>query len=203
MAFLTNILDYFHYLGSSYFRQERKDQKQSSRERRVHFDTTEEQIDDITDNRNSLIRASKTTFDIIQTLGTYTGEALKSGYHNISNIDYQSYFAETSYILWQTYRPIQIKVNRLLTNQTIYDDFPMMTRDTRNVGKTIAKIMVPVSNDITEFEEIQVVCNICLERVPDRVLIPCGHTFCAPCLAEIGLCPTCRTNTNGIMKIYL
>jgi hypothetical protein len=45
-------------------------------------------------------------------------------------------------------------------------------------------------------------CAICMDREPSVVLIPCGHTFCAPCLQGLGRCPSCRSLFVSKHNIY-
>lgn len=54
-----------------------------------------------------------------------------------------------------------------------------------------------------DFESLDVPCNICLHRLPRKVLIPCGHAYCNNCLNKLVVCPRCRSEINGVMKIYL
>lgn len=120
-------------------------------------------------------------------------QTVKDTLEQLVNIDYSRHIKATY---------------RAIVSRNVYDDFSIMTKNQNNStnGRGIAKIVVPVINDVStvcEFEDIAIVCNICLRRVPNRVLIPCGHTFCAQCLTDIGTCPTCRSIINGVMKIYL
>lgn len=45
-------------------------------------------------------------------------------------------------------------------------------------------------------------CPICMDMQPSVVLIPCGHTFCGPCLDGLGRCPTCRDLFEAKYNIY-
>lgn len=117
-------------------------------------------------------------------------QTVKDTLEQLVNIDYSRHIKATY---------------RAIVSRNVYDDFSIMTKNQNN-STNGRKIVVPVINDastVCEFEDIAIVCNICLHRVPNRVLIPCGHTFCAQCLVDIGTCPTCRNIINGVMKIYL
>ncbi|XP_047988203.1 E3 ubiquitin-protein ligase LRSAM1-like [Leguminivora glycinivorella] len=52
-------------------------------------------------------------------------------------------------------------------------------------------------------------CGICLEQPPTRVLIPCGHVLCDPCLVGVqqasgaNRCPYCRSHIGSCINIYL
>ena len=65
------------------------------------------------------------------------------------------------------------------------------------------------------------VCSVCLEPAAPgtlRALEPCGHCFCATCVAAsgvvlsdpdhpdthtyVGACPTCRTDVAGLLRIF-
>jgi protein neuralized len=51
-------------------------------------------------------------------------------------------------------------------------------------------------------------CTICLERMADSAVIPCGHMCgCNECLEEVRKsarpeCPMCRGPVSSILKIY-
>jgi len=45
-------------------------------------------------------------------------------------------------------------------------------------------------------------CAICMDREPSVVLVPCGHTFCAPCLEGLGRCPSCRALFTEKYNMY-
>ena len=63
-------------------------------------------------------------------------------------------------------------------------------------------------------------CAICLDRNKDRVLIPCGHTFCHVCTARLGIsifssfgagfgarflpaCPICKRTVSAELVVYI
>ena len=56
--------------------------------------------------------------------------------------------------------------------------------------------------------------RICINNEIDRVVIPCGHTFCNKCLQKNSMnyrnnnniniyCPICRTEITNENKIYI
>lgn len=50
----------------------------------------------------------------------------------------------------------------------------------------------------------QFTCSICMERMVDTFLDPCGHLACEPCLGRTRSmsCPMCRTTVQGFKKMY-
>lgn len=54
---------------------------------------------------------------------------------------------------------------------------------------------------LREKKEVQdsLVCAVCLENQVNRVLIPCGHIYCASCVQQLPRpsCPICRQNINS------
>jgi len=50
----------------------------------------------------------------------------------------------------------------------------------------------------------QFTCSICMERLVDTFLDPCGHLACEQCLGRTRSpsCPMCRTNVTGFKKMF-
>ena len=51
----------------------------------------------------------------------------------------------------------------------------------------------------------QFTCSICMERMVDTFLDPCGHLSCATCLGRAPrtmACPMCRTTIQAFKKMY-
>ena len=49
-------------------------------------------------------------------------------------------------------------------------------------------------------------CTICTERDVDTVLVPCGHTMCGTCVAQLRepkTCPFCRNRCPSSIKFFL
>ena len=90
---------------------------------------------------------------------------------------------------------------RRLTNQEVYD-YKSTQRDLIAAGKPGA---VAATHEATYGTTAQgplaeaKTCAVCLEKLADAVILPCGHTEC--CLECVGACiargdrrcPTCRT----------
>lgn len=48
-------------------------------------------------------------------------------------------------------------------------------------------------------------CFVCMERLIDLFIDPCGHVICEPCWARTqnkATCPGCRTRVNGSKRIF-
>lgn len=46
-------------------------------------------------------------------------------------------------------------------------------------------------------------CNICLDKEKDILFLPCGHVVCcSQCSESVNVCPTCRADIFGIVKLY-
>eukprot|EP00981_Chlorochromonas_danica_P007846 scaffold1884_cov343-Ochromonas_danica.AAC.63 len=48
-------------------------------------------------------------------------------------------------------------------------------------------------------------CSICLEKNIQRALVPCGHSFCDDCCAQLprNRCPICRNNIQAKLKLFV
>jgi len=49
-------------------------------------------------------------------------------------------------------------------------------------------------------------CQVCFTNDVTHVLVPCGHTICAPCLGQLqprNKCPWCRNVTQASVRFYL
>ena len=74
-------------------------------------------------------------------------------------------------------------------------------------------ILIKVSNDIKSLINGPNSCSICLNYQINKVVIPCGHTFCDKCLKKnenyyrnnnrISCCPICRKNIVNENNIFL
>lgn len=59
---------------------------------------------------------------------------------------------------------------------------------------------------INEINSINFVpyCTICMTKIVDSVIIPCGHTACNDCLLKCDMkCFICRNNINNITKLFI
>ena len=45
-------------------------------------------------------------------------------------------------------------------------------------------------------------CPICMERVKNVVLVPCGHFSCSECAATLEHCHMCRTLVERRQNVY-
>ena len=49
-------------------------------------------------------------------------------------------------------------------------------------------------------------CTVCYTRIPSHAMQPCGHLFCQSC-SERGMnrgkCFTCRTQIEGLFRVFL
>jgi len=80
-----------------------------------------------------------------------------------------------------------------------------------NIIKSNQELTSTNNNEIkTEYDfQLHQDCTVCLDRMRDTVLIPCGHIClcysCAKELVEHGpkQCPICRSSIQLINKIYL
>jgi Zinc finger, C3HC4 type (RING finger) len=51
---------------------------------------------------------------------------------------------------------------------------------------------------------VQTACTVCMERVRDVAIIPCGHLLCSVCVPMCGQrCPVCRGHMADTVRIYL
>lgn len=45
-------------------------------------------------------------------------------------------------------------------------------------------------------------CKVCLDQVPNAVLIECGHLFCYDCATKVSRCPVCRVSVKRVLRVY-
>ena len=52
-------------------------------------------------------------------------------------------------------------------------------------------------------------CQVCMERMKDTALVPCGHVLCAQCVTRaneeriVEECPVCRETVQSTMRVYI
>lgn len=82
---------------------------------------------------------------------------------------------------------------------------PLVPVELDHTAPHFPPLIIKKQNDLNnhDYDSLEVPCNICLQRLPRKVLIPCGHAYCNSCLNKLVVCPRCRSEINGVMKIYL
>jgi hypothetical protein len=78
---------------------------------------------------------------------------------------------------------------------------------TQQCGELKGKVeeMEKVLQDTEAERYAKFLCFICQDRFIDLFIDPCGHTVCAPCWTSTRMkrtCPGCRTDIQGVKKIY-
>ena len=92
--------------------------------------------------------------------------------------------------------------------KSLVDDFKLKNNYTEKVeecaqiaGKVKSMENALVHTNARRYN--QFTCSICMDRLIDTFLDPCGHVICRTCHVKSlsSLCPICRTNINA-KKIY-
>lgn len=74
-----------------------------------------------------------------------------------------------------------------------------------NYYKLIKEINV-LKQEINKFNSISFVpyCQICMTKIVDRFIVPCGHTACSECLNKCNKnCFICRNEYTDIKKLFI
>lgn len=73
----------------------------------------------------------------------------------------------------------------------------------------VLKIVRELERDLTALQERiwaeredQKQCIICVEKLADTVLVPCGHLFCSICSRAVDQCPNCRRRIERRIKTF-
>lgn len=74
------------------------------------------------------------------------------------------------------------------------------------VEATLAKISEKFGVEKTLLDSrIQEICSVCLEKIEDASVTPCGHVFCSTCIQELHKrhinCPMCRAKITSFLKL--
>lgn len=64
----------------------------------------------------------------------------------------------------------------------------------------LEKIKSKNSNLIKNMKLLE--CKICMEKLVNIMIIPCGHCFCLKCTNSITHCPICRSFIQSKANIY-
>ena len=86
----------------------------------------------------------------------------------------------------------------LVENQSLQQTYENQTNECRLLQKELEK----AQEKIEAFEERRL-CPICTEIQVNRVLDPCGHTFCHTCCQRFQTCPLCRVDLNKAHRLHL
>lgn len=64
----------------------------------------------------------------------------------------------------------------------------------------IQQLQLKITQKLTELKK----CQICMDKISDCVLIPCGHkSYCIDCIQKVdNKCPCCRSQITNVCKIY-
>jgi len=60
-----------------------------------------------------------------------------------------------------------------------------------------------LSANISERIKALSMCKVCLDKIPDAIIIPCCHSFCNECISRVTLCPVCRGSIQERRKMYV
>ena len=79
------------------------------------------------------------------------------------------------------------------------------SEDSTNSDAANEEELIEDQHEVTE-QESRPTCVVCLDRMPEVALVPCGHqNFCAPCAyqwkEESGHCPIDRKQITMIMRL--
>ena len=67
-------------------------------------------------------------------------------------------------------------------------------------AQTAQKVAAVVQEKVSEDAEL---CGICMERLKNAVIIPCGHLgYCMECLAKVSDCPICRRPIGQRVQVF-
>jgi hypothetical protein len=96
---------------------------------------------------------------------------------------------------------------RLATMIGDYEDEQDLTGLTRECGELTGRsqAMKKVLQDTDPERYARFTCFVCMERLVDVFIDPCGHVMCERCWASTrdkAVCPGCRQRTHGARKIY-
>ena len=79
-----------------------------------------------------------------------------------------------------------------------------LTQQCREVAGKV-EAMTKVLNDTNSERYAKFTCFVCMDRLVDLCIDPCGHVICERCWASTRTktaCPGCRTRVSGIRKIF-
>jgi hypothetical protein len=72
----------------------------------------------------------------------------------------------------------------------------------REEGSVITIIPHIVENPIDIISTSNGNCCVCLDRGREIAFIPCGHSVCSGCHANLSLCPLCRSLIKSRLRLY-
>ena len=104
----------------------------------------------------------------------------------------------------------------VLSTQELREDVSHIVQDFKETCgfETLRDELSQLNGEIKAMEQIlmntnarkysQFTCSICMERMVDTFLDPCGHLSCESCLGRTRSmsCPMCRTTIQAFKKMY-
>ena len=85
------------------------------------------------------------------------------------------------------------KLNNCDFQDKLYIYRHMLTKHRKNLG---ALKDINLLNNLSN-------CPLCFQNCIDHVVLPCGHTFCKPCLDRCKSCGVCRGPITRVQRIYI
>jgi hypothetical protein len=77
---------------------------------------------------------------------------------------------------------------------------PSSSEPKKALAPPSSETVVSLSKDTATRLSEDIQCSICLEiQIHSQTLVPCGHSLCAPCLAQLTDCPQCRAKIMGFV----
>lgn len=69
---------------------------------------------------------------------------------------------------------------------------------------SILREIISIQQSISQSDQNEPLCSICIQDSITHAIIPCGHTFCTTCARKINLtCYICRGTIREKIKLYL
>jgi hypothetical protein len=69
---------------------------------------------------------------------------------------------------------------------------------------SILREIISIQQSVSQSDQTEPLCSICIQDSITHAIIPCGHTFCTSCARKINLtCYICRGTIREKIKLYL
>jgi hypothetical protein len=148
------------------------------------------------------VKQDQSDFNYSVTRCINTVEELRKKHVRYANTS-SALYTERANAFLETLGTTRCQVEKEIANQ-IHAAETELEDNSRKLN-AVRRLVIAGAKQVMKTEEVnQKMCPVCFDREINTVLVPCGHTYCMPCVENdhSNRCSQCRTQIQRYIKIY-